>query len=103
MVPTAAEFTSHPIGSTRLLFEAIKLTELDRGAKADEKRRRRVDDVAKRSMYRKAHGLETQGYGGLTHKPDEEDTGPAAPVRNPGDDDPVPAEMREKKRVMGIF
>ncbi len=84
MVPGASEFAAHPFRSTGILLQAVKLTELARGARADEKRQRRVDDVSKRTMYRKAHGLETQGYGGLTNKPDEEGVGPAIPVRNPG-------------------
>jgi hypothetical protein len=49
-------------------------------AETAEKRRRGVEDVQKRSTYRKAHGLEdenAQGLGGWTAKSDGEVLGPA--------------------------
>lgn len=48
-------------------------------AKTKEKRKQKVDDVQKRSDYRKAHGI-AQGegiFGGWTAKTDEEGVGPA--------------------------
>ncbi len=103
MVPSAADFAYHPLRSTRELLHVLRLTEIDRAAKVEEKRQRKIDDVAKRTMFRKAHGLETQGYGGLVHKPDEEGVGPTPPVRNPGYDSAAPEQTREKKRFMGLF
>lgn len=48
-------------------------------AQTKEKRKQKVDDVQKRSEYRKAHGI-AQGegiFGGWTAKTDEEAVGPA--------------------------
>lgn len=48
-------------------------------AQTKEKRKQKVDDVQKRSDYRKAHGI-AQGegiFGGWTAKTDEESVGPA--------------------------
>ncbi len=59
-------------------------------AKADaamnERRRRNVEDVQKRSTYRIAHGLEdanSQGMGGWTARSDEETLGSGAKVERP--------------------
>lgn len=59
MVPPIAEFPSHPIKYMRTCLEVLKLHEEHESAITAEKRRRRVDDVSKRSEYRKAHGLDT--------------------------------------------
>jgi hypothetical protein len=58
MVPPISEFRSHPFKYIRTCFEVLKLHEEHESAITAEKRRRRVDDVAKRSEYRKAHGLD---------------------------------------------
>ncbi len=51
-----------------------------------ERRKRKVEDVKKRSDYRKAHGLDQEGvFGGWTAKSDEESLGPA--LREAGGDD----------------
>jgi len=42
-----------------------------------ERRKRKVEDVQKRAAYRKAHGLETEDFGGWTSKSDEQLLGPA--------------------------
>jgi hypothetical protein len=43
-----------------------------------ERRKHKVEDVAKRAAYRKAHGLDQdQGFGGWTAKTDDEVLGPA--------------------------
>lgn len=46
-------------------------------AETAERRKRKVEDVQKRSEYRKKHGLETEGVGGWTAKTDAEVLGPA--------------------------
>ena len=48
-----------------------------------ERRKRDIEDVQKRSTYRRAHGLEdenSQGLGGWTAKSDEETLGPSLGV-----------------------
>lgn len=52
-----------------------------RSAETAERRRRNVEDVQKRSTYRRAHGLEdenSQGLGGWTARSDKEALGPGA-------------------------
>lgn len=57
MLPPASDFLRHPISSTRLLVEVMRLHEAHKTARINEKRKRNVEDVAKRAAYRKAHGL----------------------------------------------
>jgi hypothetical protein len=78
MIPSWSDFLHHPITSGQTIVEVIRLGEAHNAAIVNEKRRRRVDDVVKRSQYRKAHGLEDkQGFGGWTAKTDAEMMGPA--------------------------
>lgn len=57
MVPPISEFASHPIDYIGTCFHVLRLHEEHISAVTAEKRRQRVDDVAKRNEYRKAHGL----------------------------------------------
>ncbi|GAB1313259.1 Major facilitator superfamily protein [Madurella fahalii] len=57
MLPPASDYLWHPISSLRMLIEVLRLHEAHKNAKITEKRKRNVDDVAKRAAYRKAHGL----------------------------------------------
>lgn len=57
MLPPAGDYLSHPIDSVRMLVEVMRLHEAHKTAAINEKRRRNVEDVAKRAAYRKAHGL----------------------------------------------
>ncbi|KAK4038700.1 hypothetical protein C8A01DRAFT_47722 [Parachaetomium inaequale] len=57
MLPPASDFLYHPISSTRMLIEVLRLHEAHKTARINDKRRRNVEDVAKRAAYRKAHGL----------------------------------------------
>ena len=66
MLPSAGDFVRHPIDATRMLLEVIRLDELHTSAIVAEKRARHVDDVEKRTRYRKAHGLPAEmGIGTL--------------------------------------
>ncbi|KAH6850913.1 hypothetical protein B0I37DRAFT_124330 [Chaetomium sp. MPI-CAGE-AT-0009] len=57
MLPSASDFLHQPLGSARMVVEVVRLHEAHKTARINEKRRRNVDDVAKRAAYRKAHGL----------------------------------------------
>ncbi|KAK4101500.1 hypothetical protein N658DRAFT_523973 [Parathielavia hyrcaniae] len=57
MLPAASDYLYHPIGSARMLVEVMRLHEAHKTARINDKRRRNVEDVAKRAAYRKAHGL----------------------------------------------
>lgn len=90
MLPETSDFWEHPIISLRTTYEVWKLTALHNSAVTGEKRKKKVDDVVKRSEYRKAHGLEQQGgFGNWTAKED------------PGASQPEPGQKREK--WLGIF
>jgi len=57
-------------------------------AETAERRRKKVEDVQKRGLYRKAHGLDKeQGLGGWTVKGDDESLGPAIKRDGRGDRD----------------
>jgi hypothetical protein len=73
MLPAGSQFFLHPIAYTRTFFEVLKLTTEYNTQQTRERRKARVEDVAKRDAYRKAHGLDKQqGFGGWTAKSDEE-------------------------------
>ncbi|KAK4162248.1 hypothetical protein QBC43DRAFT_80423 [Cladorrhinum sp. PSN259] len=57
MLPPAEDYLWHPFSSIHMLIEVMRLHEAHKSARIQEKRKRGVDDVAKRAAYRKAHGL----------------------------------------------
>jgi len=75
-----------------------------------ERRKHKVEDVAKRAAYRKAHGLDQdQGFGGWTAKTDDEVLGPAIKLGDGkvagevmGTATEVPTEMdgEEEKKIV---
>jgi hypothetical protein len=81
MIPHWTQFIFHPIRYSRTMFEIFKLHQDHITAETQERRKRKVEDVAKRSAYRKAHGLDkNEGFGGWTAKSDNELLGPAIPL-----------------------
>lgn len=81
-----------------------------------ERRKRKVEDVAKRAAYRKAHGLDTnQSFGGWTAKSDDQMLGPGIPIGNAlevkgiegesdmGEDKQVVREKKPLKKWLGIW
>lgn len=118
MIPPASEFLYHPFASLRQFFEAIRLNTLRNSAITAARRARHVDDVEKRNLYRKAHGLsQEQGFAsmlGLGNKKEEEvepaeaePTADAAPVpalegiaAAPG---PEETKQGPRKKFLGIF
>ncbi|QSZ32808.1 hypothetical protein DSL72_002388 [Monilinia vaccinii-corymbosi] len=77
MLPEWSQLFLHPIAFTRTCLEVLKLHTAHVTAETMERRKHKVDDVAKRAAYRKAHGLDKDtGFGGWTAKADEEVTGP---------------------------
>lgn len=70
-------------------------------AETAERRKRGVEDVQKRSTYRRAHGLESedsQGLGGWTARSDEEILGPSLKVDGPISRRPIKAVAGEPGR-----
>ncbi|KAG9235476.1 hypothetical protein BJ875DRAFT_270574 [Amylocarpus encephaloides] len=73
MLPPFSNLFSHPIAYLRTFGEVIKLTSDYNTAQTMERRKAKVEDVAKRHEYRKAHGLDKdEGFGGWTAKSDAE-------------------------------
>lgn len=58
MIPPISEFPRHPFQYIGACIDVMRLHEEHESALTAEKRRRKVEDVAKRNEYRKAHGLE---------------------------------------------
>ncbi|MCJ1259411.1 hypothetical protein MMC24_007248 [Lignoscripta atroalba] len=78
LLPPGNTFFSHPINFISQYIEVYKLHTAYISAKTAERRRKKVEDVQKRSQYRKAHGLDKQqGLGGWTAKEEHEAMGPA--------------------------
>ncbi|KAK0652161.1 hypothetical protein B0T16DRAFT_454554 [Cercophora newfieldiana] len=66
MLPAGSDFFYHPFSSTRMFFEVLKLNGERNSAIVAAKRARHVDDVEKRNLYRKAHGLsQEQGFASM--------------------------------------
>ncbi|KAI5370484.1 hypothetical protein Slin14017_G013630 [Septoria linicola] len=80
MLPPRSMFFSHPIAYIGRWVETYNLHVAYVSAQTAEKRKQKVDDVKKRSEYRKAHGMDTaEGglFGGWSAKGDNESMGPA--------------------------
>jgi hypothetical protein len=110
MLPNWTEFIFRPIRSTRSAIEVLRLHSAKMTAETQEKRRLKVEDVAKRSAYRKAHGLEKdEGFGGWTAKTDKEILGPGVPLGDAAEGqaeviEQVPRERRPPvKKWLGIW
>ncbi|KAI1004568.1 hypothetical protein K3495_g3643 [Podosphaera aphanis] len=71
MFPDWSSLFLHPIQSCRSVLEIIKLDAARNSAEIAEKRKQIIDDVTKRGLYRKAHGLDqSEELGGWTAKRD---------------------------------
>lgn len=85
MLPSWGQFISHPIMSTRKFFDVVKLSQDYWGRESQDRRTKRVEDVAKRAEYRKAHGLDAdESFGGWTAKSDSQLLGPGIPIGDMG-------------------
>jgi hypothetical protein len=115
ILPPASDLFFHPITFFRTCIEVLKLHTAHVSAETAERRRRKVEDVQKRSEYRKKHGLEKEGIGGWTAKTNAEVLGPAIPtddasanaaIETPGGEAMEQPEPRPKKHVkkwLGIW
>lgn len=125
MIPPISEFPRHPFQYIGVCIDVMRLHEEHESALTAEKRRRKVEDVAKRNEYRKAHGLEpaTSSFFGSQvedakpeDKPEPEIPSspslstvvaePSAPVPEPELEPNVTAEVApegKRKKFWGIF
>lgn len=120
MLPPASDLFYHPINFTRKFIEVLKLHTAAVSAETAERRQRAMDDIAKRGAYRKAHGLETEAFGGWTAKDDlpevrtgialegssHTSAGAVANAVDGGLEDHLESQQREKrpiKKWLGIW
>lgn len=65
---------SHPVTYFARWAEVYQMHIAYTSAETAERRKQKMDDVAKRSEYRRAHGMETEGiFGGWTAKSDAQE------------------------------
>ncbi|KAI9675086.1 MAG: hypothetical protein M1817_001494 [Caeruleum heppii] len=89
MLPPTSTIFRHPFAFCATYIEVFKLHTAHLSAETAERRRRKVDDVKKRSQYRKAHGMDKdEGFGGWTAKERKEVT--ASPIAEGGEGEEMP-------------
>ncbi|OBT42837.1 hypothetical protein VE00_08163 [Pseudogymnoascus sp. WSF 3629] len=102
LLPEPKDAIWHPIATLRTVVEVLRLDAEAKSAETKARRERRVEDVAKRGEYRKAHGLETEGFGGWTAK-----EAPPAAVQEAMEagEEAVehPKQRRQVKKWLGIW
>ncbi|MCJ1274754.1 hypothetical protein MMC21_002552 [Puttea exsequens] len=64
-LPEAKAFLSHPLTSITQAIEVYQLEVARESAEVGKNRNKKVEDVMKRSTYRRAHGLEDENAQGL--------------------------------------
>lgn len=103
LVPSGSDFLSHPLQSVKLLVEVFRLSTAHRSREVAEERTRGVDDVEKRRMFRKAHGMQT--HTGIAAWLGWNDQGePETPaVDGEADSSNLAEDMRKRKKFLGIF
>lgn len=77
LLPPNSMFFAHPFTFMGRYIEVYQMHSEHVTAKTAEMRRQKVEDVKRRSEYRKAHGLEDEDeskFGGWTAKPDDAPT-----------------------------
>lgn len=105
MLPSWTQLFIHPIACVRTFMEVLKLDSERSTAETMERRKRKVEDVQKRAAYRKAHGMETDDFGGWTAKSDGQLLGPGMPIGDAEGEQPT-EQVRPKKPLkkwLGIW
>ena len=73
LTPPKSYFLSHPLDFISTYFNVYRMHVAYTSEETAKRRKKKVDDVQKRALYRKAHGLDKeQGLGGWTVKGDDE-------------------------------
>ena len=114
MIPPISEFPRHPFQYVGVCLDVLRLHEEHESAQTAEKRRRKVEDIAKREEYRKAHGLEPVSSGLFGAKvaepaaaaPAVETVDDASPVAVVQPEPNAAAEVTpegKRKKFLGIF
>ena len=78
LLPSADYFYAHPLDFLSTYLSVYRMHTAYISEETAKRRKQKVDDVQKRALYRKAHGLDKeQGLGGWTVKGEDEMMGPA--------------------------
>lgn len=103
MIPPWTDLFIHPIAFWQRWIEIVRLNAAHVAAETQERRTRRVEDVAKRAQFRKAHGLDGgEGFGGWTAKSDGQLLGPGIPTGE-GEAAQEPPKEKKVKMWFGIW
>lgn len=87
LLPPNSMFFAHPFKFMGRYVEVYQMHSEYVTAQTAEMRRQKVEDVKRRSEFRKAHGLEDEDegkFGGWTAKTDDEKTEPTSAMREGG-------------------
>ncbi|KAF3070625.1 putative major facilitator superfamily protein [Daldinia childiae] len=119
LIPPISELPWHPFQYLGVVIDVMRMHEEHESALTAEKRRRKVDDVAKRNEYRKAHGMgPAQGFWATSDsssssdssstKPAEPETTEPVPIVESAAPEPNPAAAEftpdgKRKKFLGIF
>ncbi|KAI0853744.1 hypothetical protein F5Y00DRAFT_59334 [Daldinia vernicosa] len=110
LIPPISEFPRHPLQYIGVVIDVMRMHEEHESALTAEKRRRKVEDVAKRNEYRKAHGIEpAQGFwASSSSKPAEPEITEPVPIVESAAPEPNPAAAEatpdgKRKKFLGIF
>ncbi|KAH0543892.1 hypothetical protein FGG08_001793 [Glutinoglossum americanum] len=103
LLPPASTLLSSPVKFFSTYVEVFKLHTAHQSAVTAERRKQKVEDVQKRSQYRKAHGLEGEGLGGWTAKTETEAMGPAVPLDGEGQGEGERRRRPQVKKWLGIW
>ncbi|KAI1456124.1 hypothetical protein F4805DRAFT_245396 [Annulohypoxylon moriforme] len=104
LIPPISELPRHPFQYIGVLIDVMRMHEEHESAVIAEKRRMRVDDVAKRAEYRKAHGLEaTQGFFGNSGGKPAPEPEPVPVIEPEAAPTAEPTPDGKRKKWLGIF
>ncbi|KAI1418247.1 hypothetical protein F5Y13DRAFT_37812 [Hypoxylon sp. FL1857] len=112
LIPPISEFPRHPFQYLGIVIDVMRMHEEHESALTAEKRKQRVEDVAKRNEYRKAHGLEpATGLWGSSSVSQESAspslTTEAVPIVESSEPEATPAAEftsdGKRKKFLGIF
>ena len=95
LLPPNNMFWAHPFAFLKRYWEVYDMHVAYISAETAERRRQKVEDVRRRSEYRKAHGMDEEGLGGWRAKTDAEVLGPG--LREGGDANVRPAPLHSRE------
>lgn len=87
LIPPKDTFFSNPISYIAQCFKVYKLHTEQITIQTDERRRKKLEDVEKRRLYRQAHGMATMGLDSIFTKKNTQDSSSEAEETKQVEDD----------------